>query len=382
MTISTVIVNYNSADFAIGCAHSLLAQDTGPHGPLEILVVDNASHAEDRARLDGLPEGVRRIDSPDNLGYAGAANLGFEAAKGEILGLLNPDLLFMPGSVRALADAVAADPSIGAVGPRTWMDEGRTIQHPVNRLPRLVEEVRTALRFRSRDAIRRESLRSTRHSVRYWQTEAPLDIEMLSGACLFFRREVLAQAGEFDATYPLYYEDADWCRRVGAAGLRLVYDPRSEIVHFYNMSAGTVPEMAQRKREASHRLYFQKTVGSLGASVAVRLDRGNARRMARVAMDPPWEVENLGALEDPPVLEFPSDEAYVIEFAGTPLFEYAAATCVRAARFAFPGDLWHKMPPSEVFVRLVRERDFAIVGAWRFRRNDGADGGAESTPDR
>jgi GT2 family glycosyltransferase len=372
--VSAVIVNYESADFAIPCARSLLQQRIGRSGgasagAVEVIVVDNASSVDDRAKLAGLPAETRLIEADRNLGYGGAANVGFAAARGDHLCLLNPDVLVLPGALDALVSRLASDPKIGAVGPRTWMDEGRNIQHPINRLPSLGRMLRGALHLRSATAIREASLEVTRHSVLYWRASEPCAIEMLSGAFLVAPRRVVERVGGFDEAFPLYYEDADWCRRIGRAGYRLEYVPAAEIVHYYNMSAGKAPEAARRKREASRRVYFRKAFGRCGAALAERLARAAERRMASVASSPPWAFRQLGALDRPPTFDLPDPESVLVaEFAGTPDFEYPAASLVHGRSFTFPEDLWWKMPPTEVFVRIVDPRTLAVGPTWRFRR--------------
>ncbi len=371
--VSAVIVNYESAQLAVGCARSLLEQQFegpgGEAGTIEVLVVDNASTPEDRELLAGLPDGVRRIDSAENLGYAGAANLGFENASGRYLCLLNPDVVVLPGAIGAMVGYLARHDDAGLVGPRTWMDDGRCIQHPINRLPSLRHLVRSAVAARSPRAVGRASLERTRFATRYWKTREPLDLEMISGACMMAPRGVLDRAGAFDSEFPLYYEDADWCRRIRQAGYRLVYLPHAEIVHYHNMSAGKVPEEASRKREASRRRYHRKAFGVLGGGLADRCEARVRRKTAEAGIRPPWSFVQLGALEAPPVLSLPDPAVeYVAEFAGTPIFDYPAGTIVRGSAFEFPQQTWELMPPSEVFVRLVDTRSFEVGPTWRFRR--------------
>lgn len=370
--VSAVVINYHSADLALECVRSIFEQEfagAAGKGSVETVVVDNASPPEDRSRLDELPPEVVRIDSDRNLGYGGAANAGFARARGRYLCLLNPDIVVLPGAFDTMLEHLREHADVGAVGPRTFMDLGRRIQHPLNRLPSLRGMIAQACAFRSNAAVRRASLTSTRYSCRYWRTEEPLDIEMLSGACIMIPRTTLDVVGGFDEDYPLYYEDADWCRRIGAAGFRMRYVPTSTIVHYYNMSAGKDPEAARAKREASRSVYWRKVFGRVGAALAQRLDRSGERRMARIAAAPPWDFEVLGAVSEPPRFELPAGwSGAIAEFAGTPFFEYAAAMLVDEASFDFPADIFAHMPPTEVFVRLVEPRTFEIGPAWRFRR--------------
>ena len=82
---------------------------------LEVLVVDNASTDGTAALVDGWGGRVRRVDPGGNLGAAGR-NHGAEAARGELLLMLDDDSWPLAGAVEAMAAAFAADPRLGALG--------------------------------------------------------------------------------------------------------------------------------------------------------------------------------------------------------------------------------------------------------------------------
>jgi GT2 family glycosyltransferase len=59
----------------------------------------------------------------------------------------------------------------------------------------------------------------------------PLDVDWVSGACMLVRRDAFDQVGGMDEEFFLYWEDADFCRRLGQHGWRTVYFPGASIVH-------------------------------------------------------------------------------------------------------------------------------------------------------
>ena len=61
--------------------------------------------------------------------------------------------------------------------------------------------------------------------------ELPRDVSAVSGACLGIRRELFAELGGFDQSFPAYYSDVDLCLRVRERGLRIVVDPRIELTY-------------------------------------------------------------------------------------------------------------------------------------------------------
>jgi N-acetylglucosaminyl-diphospho-decaprenol L-rhamnosyltransferase len=66
----------------------------------------------------------------------------------------------------------------------------------------------------------------------------PVEVDWLSGACLVFRRELVDQVGPLDGSYFLYGEDMDWCRRMRAAGGRLVFLADHDLGHARAASSG------------------------------------------------------------------------------------------------------------------------------------------------
>src|SRR5215207_8341072 len=91
--LSALIVNYNTAALTRDCVASLRAQQlshvAGTPAELEILVVDNASRPDDRARLHDLDATV--LFCEENCGYGAALNLARAHARGEFLLFSNPD---------------------------------------------------------------------------------------------------------------------------------------------------------------------------------------------------------------------------------------------------------------------------------------------------
>ncbi|MBI3847354.1 MAG: hypothetical protein HY292_22210 [Planctomycetes bacterium] len=189
---------------------------------------------------------------------------------------------------------------------------------------------------------------------------------MLSGACLFTRRDVIEKVGVFDESFPLYFEDADWCARVREFGYRLEYVPAARILHFHNISGSRSPEVAAKRYAVAEARFATKHFGRLGQW---RYRRESARRAERLAAGPPlspWPLIDLGALGEPPA--FPARGPALAEVAGTPLFDYPVASFVGAEPFSIPDDVWARMGSGPWFVRVVLLDATTVVRAWTFRK--------------
>ncbi len=213
LLVSVVIVTYNSRDDVSGCLDALLESD---HRDLEVIVVDNASGDGTAELVAASFPSVRLIRNATNLGFAAGNNLGFRAARGDILLVLNPDVRLRPDALRGLVTAFAQDPLLGVAGCKLLFPDGRTVQHAGG----VVEYPLATARHRGYG------------EPDNGQWDEPAEVPFVTGAALALRREALRAAGGFDpGFFPVYYEDTDLCYRARAAGWRVVYVPAAVGLH-------------------------------------------------------------------------------------------------------------------------------------------------------
>ena len=91
--LSIIFVNWNSTDYLIESVESIYANTKSIQ--FEIIVVDNCSPKGDVGEVKRRFPDVLLIESPVNLGFSGANNLGFRASRGEFVVFLNPDTLLI-----------------------------------------------------------------------------------------------------------------------------------------------------------------------------------------------------------------------------------------------------------------------------------------------
>lgn len=361
MDLSVIIVNYRSAAYTLHAVTSAFEQElesaSGGRGTLEVLVIDNGSPPEDVALLAGLPCSVKMIRNAANLGFAAAVNQGIQEARGDFLCLLNPDTHLLPGAFQGLLEHLRRHPDVAAAGPRTWWDGEKTFLLPLVRLltpGSLILESLAGLDYQLSQVLCR---RWHRRDLAIWGSAVPLTLDMLCGACLVIRRAVLERVGGFDPAYPLYYEDADWCRRLRRHGYRLAHVPAAEIVHYYNQSAQTVEAQCREWLVRSRNYYLEKQFGRSAAAFCLRT-AGMVERLADWwdPSPPDHLYTDLGPQGEPPL--FGSGEAGVkrevlFEVSYHWAFAFKAAAFRSTPELRFPVPIWKRLQAGRYYTRLT-----------------------------
>ncbi|HEX3128586.1 MAG TPA: glycosyltransferase [Thermoanaerobaculia bacterium] len=252
--LAVILIHYHTPDLAAE-ALAALRSDLDGSGiqaeKTEWLLVDNGSDARERALLERLP--AERIDPGANLGYAGGVNLGAARSTAEVLILMNPDVLVLPGCVPALLERLESGAAVA--GPAFWWDRGRRML-----LPPAEERTRSA-ELVSVLAARKARHRWRRHARQHWEAREPLASHSLSGSLLAVRRDAWERVGTFDEGYRLFFEETDWLLRARDLGLRCEYVPAAEAVHLYSQSASREPR-AQQWFEGSARRFRERWYGA------------------------------------------------------------------------------------------------------------------------
>jgi GT2 family glycosyltransferase len=204
--VSVVLVHYRGTQDLRDCVASLAVQDWPE---IELILVDNDS-------AEGLPPvgdllalrpqpglSLRTVQLERNEGFAGGANAGAAAARGEYIFFLNPDTTLQPSCITALVD---------------------------NCGHALFPDGLNWCRGRGQSA-----------AGRFLESE---DVLLFSGAAVLFRRSALARTGGFDPAYFAYGEDADLSLRAARLGLRCRYVADACVHH---KVGGSIGRLALRK---------------------------------------------------------------------------------------------------------------------------------------
>ena len=233
-TLSIIIVSYNTWQYLRSCLRRIFAASYP--WELEVIVIDNASTDGSAELVRGEFPAVKLIQSPRNGGFAHANNLGFAAARGDYLLMLNSDTEVQGDALAQVVEFLKTHDHVGIASARLvypdFTDQGvaRTFPTPVNALfgrrsllTRLFPNNRYARRY----------LLSRQHC-----TDEPFEVDWVSGACLMFPRRLLEQIGGLDERFWMYWEDADFCFRAKQSGWRVFCLPKAVVVHHEGKSSG------------------------------------------------------------------------------------------------------------------------------------------------
>ncbi|HEY3111397.1 MAG TPA: glycosyltransferase family 2 protein [Chloroflexota bacterium] len=260
--LSVVTVSHNSRDLLRACLLSLGSSSA----VIEVLVVDSGS-------IDGTAElvgrefpSVRLLATAQNLGFTRGNNRALRIARGRHLLLLNPDTVVEPGALDAMLGFLEARPDVGVVGPQLRSPDG-IVQPSRHRFPGRL----TA--FVDGTVLERWFGRSRLLDAFYARDRGDdelQDVDWLRGACLMVRREAAASAGLFDERFFMYSEEVDLCRRIRAAGWRVVYLPSAVVVHHEGRSSEQNLAARDIHFHDSRVRYYQKHFGR-PLAIALRL---------------------------------------------------------------------------------------------------------------
>ncbi|HZV33087.1 MAG TPA: glycosyltransferase [Verrucomicrobiae bacterium] len=216
--ISFLIPMYNRLDLTRECLRSLEA--TVALSRHEVILINDASTDGTAQFLSALSAPYRVVHNPQRSSYAVSMNRGVAITHGEMLCLLNNDLVFRPGWLPPMLRAFEKFKDAGVVGnvqisPRTGRYDHLGVVFGPNVSP---VHFGTGFAFRPFRGFTR------------WQA--------VTAACCLVKKSDFLGAGGFDEKFINGFEDVDLCLKLGQKGLRHYVANGSIIEHHVSASEG------------------------------------------------------------------------------------------------------------------------------------------------
>jgi N-acetylglucosaminyl-diphospho-decaprenol L-rhamnosyltransferase len=255
MILSIIIVNWNTRQHLLECLESIFANPTSAE--FEVVVVDNASTDGSAEAVAGTYPQVKLIRSSENMGFARANNRAVAITASQYWLLLNPDTLVHAAAIDRLLQYLAEHSYVAAVGPMLLNPDGSG-QLSIWRRPTLFREW-----WRLFHLDRLYPLSEYPPSTLTSQRARRVDI--LHGACLLLRCNVVQAMGLFDEDYFVFSEEIDLCDRLGRAGWELHWVPEAVVTHKGSQSTRQVADAMFIELYRNKINFFRKRRGRLAA---------------------------------------------------------------------------------------------------------------------
>jgi GT2 family glycosyltransferase len=217
--VSVIIPTHGKVDYTLACLASIAAHP--PQAAMEVVVIDDATPDGSTTCLAEI-DGIRLLVNPRNLGYLRSCNAAARIADGEFLLFLNNDTQVLSGWLDALLVPFRMNSNVGAVGSMLLYPDGR-----LQEAGGIVWADGSGWNYGRLDDPDRPVYNYLR------------EVDYCSGASLMVPSALFGRLGGFDEAYaPAYCEDSDLAFRLREQGYRVLYQPRSRVVHYEGVSHG------------------------------------------------------------------------------------------------------------------------------------------------
>lgn len=253
--LSVILINYNDKDNLKECLLSL--QEHLSPSLAEILVVDNSSSDGSVDFLQQHFPEVRLICNSENVGYARANNQGIRESRGKYILLLNTDTVVYPYTLNVLLEEIKANVRAGAAGPLLFSRSGEC-------------QVSFGRKVSFWGELLQKGFLNAYFKSKLKRSKKKREVDWLSGACLMSRRDVLEEAGLFDGSFFLYFEDIDLCTRIRQKGWTLIFQPQARVLHKGGASTSN-KRLLSRFHYRKSQLYFYRKHNSRASLFFLRV---------------------------------------------------------------------------------------------------------------
>jgi GT2 family glycosyltransferase len=241
--VSVIIVSYNTKELLTECLNSIseFTKDVN----YEVLVIDNGSKDGTLEILKNEYSHIKLVENSNNIGFGRACNIGIEKALGEYVFLLNSDTKLTNNAVYYFYNYFLMNNGnncIGALGS-ILLDNDLNPTHSVGYFPKIIN----LTKFLQKENIIEKEMFTSGNSNHY-------EVEYITGANLFIKKDVIISLGKFDSDFFMYYEETDLQKRMQRLNLKRIVINGPKIIHHQGKSFRG--NMIQKKKLMKYRSMF------------------------------------------------------------------------------------------------------------------------------
>jgi GT2 family glycosyltransferase len=185
--------------------------DTDMTQQVEVIVVDNNSSDNSVAYLQPIFPSIRFLTNTENLGFAKACNQGLRMASGKFILFLNPDTIVPEDCFVKCLEVFDQKPDVGALGIKMLDGSGRFLKESKRSFP---SPLTSLFKLFGLSRLFPRSKVFSRYHLGNLDPGQDHIVDVLAGAFMMIRKEVLDIAGSFDEIFFMYGEDVDLSYRV------------------------------------------------------------------------------------------------------------------------------------------------------------------------
>lgn len=213
---------------------------------IELLIVNNGSTDETSTGIEDLKKRynsenleIVEIKIEENMGYAIGLNVGLAYINGQVITVLNNDLIFTKGWFSGLGEILEQDSSVGVAVP--YLSYAATVQN-------------VGVLFSSSKEIHKFAEKFMQENK-----EKVVFADNIISACISFRRSLFNVIGGFDFWFGMAMaDDTDWSLRANIAGLKIAVVGSSFVYHIGNATFATMPEITSAAIDSNHPKFMLK----------------------------------------------------------------------------------------------------------------------------
>lgn len=245
-SVYCIVLNWNGKHFLKSCLDSLLRSN---YKNVKFILVDNGSTDGSQAFIKKNYPNVKLIENKENLGWAEANNKGVDFAlknNADCVFILNNDLIVERNCLDILVAELFANPKISIVGPKIYLSKKgkktKTISFAGGNF--------TSNRY--------FGVHRGINKLDKGQFEKKIATEFITGAAIMIKSNIIRQIGGFDKRFFIYYEEADFCKRVTVRKSKILFVPKAIAYHEFSGTIKINSPLQNYYTTRNHYLFVEK----------------------------------------------------------------------------------------------------------------------------